>query len=161
VETPRDAAMRGACHRAASGERCGSSPEPDAVSSSAGIRPSAAGFSRDNASASFATRSKSFFEVGPKLDPDEDVASKPLSPPGERRGFKPFAPRRRWTRLEILRRGEWLRQHPRADNPPAVGPHQAAVGWAGEEDLSDRGDDEWIQQSGEDECDRGSAQRDE
>src|SRR5262249_4584768 len=85
---PRAPANRGPCHSAASGARCGSSPEPEAVSSSAGMAPSAAGFARDNASASFATRSRSFLEVGPKLDPDDEVASKPLSPAADGRGWK-------------------------------------------------------------------------
>ena len=73
--TPRALATRGSCQSIASGERCGSSPLADAVTSSAGTGPVASGFSAFKRLRSSFIRSCNFFDVGPRLEPDEDVAS--------------------------------------------------------------------------------------
>src|SRR6185295_17832870 len=71
---PRALATRGTCHRAPSGLRCGSRPLPEAVTSSAGTGPGASGFSFWSRSTSALMRSRSFRDVGPRLEPEEAVA---------------------------------------------------------------------------------------
>ena len=73
--TWRARAMRGTCQSAACGDTSGSSPLADAVTSSAGMGSGASGLSLRRRSTSAATRSRSFFDVGPRFDPDDAVAS--------------------------------------------------------------------------------------
>ncbi len=74
-ETPRAFATRGTCHRTAAGERWGSSPLPDAVTSSTGGAPGASGFAFLRAARRSAAWSRSFLEVGPRFEPPEDIGS--------------------------------------------------------------------------------------
>ncbi len=73
--TLRARAMRGACQSAASGGRSGSRPLAEAVTSASGIGSGAVGFSFWSRATSATARSRSFLEVVPKFDPDEEVAS--------------------------------------------------------------------------------------
>ena len=71
-EAPRAPAMRGACKPAFSGDTSGSSPEPDWVTASAGMSPAD---SLRRADASAAMRVASLASIGPRLLPEEAVAS--------------------------------------------------------------------------------------
>ena len=67
--TWRARAMRGTCQSAACGDSSGSRPLAEVVTSSAGIGSGASGFSLRRRSTSAATRSRSFFDVGPEVRP--------------------------------------------------------------------------------------------
>src|SRR5271157_4954895 len=70
--SPRAFATEPTCASAADGETSGSSPEADVVTASAGTGPGPAIFR--HASTPAFTRSTSFCEVGPRLEPDELAA---------------------------------------------------------------------------------------
>jgi hypothetical protein len=70
--SPRAVATRGTWKNAASGETCGSRPEPEVVTRSIGI--GASGFSARNASASASMRSISAGLVGPRFEPEDAAA---------------------------------------------------------------------------------------
>ncbi len=67
--------MRGTCHSAAAGDTSGSRPLADVVTRSSGTGSGASGFSLRRRSTSAVTRSRSFFDVGPRFEPDDAVAS--------------------------------------------------------------------------------------
>src|SRR5208283_2709456 len=82
---PLTRAIRGIWNSAAAGEISGSSPDPDAVTRSAGI--ATPGFSFCNFATSCFTRSTSCWFVGPKFEPDDAVGSYPV-PAAEGREWK-------------------------------------------------------------------------
>ena len=90
---PRAFATRGNCQSIASGDRCGSSPLADVVTSSAGMGPVASGFSLFRRLRSSLIRSCNFFEVGPRFDPPKQSRRSPSRLPpragaGNRPGWK-------------------------------------------------------------------------
>src|SRR5512140_506657 len=88
---PDSRATRGICQRAYSGEMCGSRPDADDVTASAGTEdPARKGLSARSAAILSRIESANFSEVGPRFVPPDAVASYPASPAAEGRGWKNF-----------------------------------------------------------------------